>query len=342
MEIATAVAKALTVRLLGDVAGKMEAGGTRNPDAFDAYLRASKAHFTWRTPEDVQRAIAGYTEAIRRDPRYALAYAGRSMANRYVADEFARGPAVHDYADKALADARAAISLAPDLAEGHLALAYLLRNSLQFRQASQEYDRAIALAPGNARVLSQYGFFAVAMGHSEAGVAAARRSVALDPLNANNQGWLGITLVNARRYSEAIAPFEEANALAANPPYLNGWLSYAYYKNGDLESARAACERESQWNKFLCMALLFEKRGRHADARAMLAKVRAAQGDGPAVFYAVIYAEWGEKATALDWLETALRERNSDSVYLKSFEAFDPLRKEPRFQAVMRELKFPD
>src|SRR6516164_1240120 len=73
-EIATAVASALEVTLLGDVATKIELGGTRNPAAFDAYLRGSEADESGRVAKDLETAIAGYSEAIRLDPNYALAF----------------------------------------------------------------------------------------------------------------------------------------------------------------------------------------------------------------------------------------------------------------------------
>ncbi len=67
-EIATAVASALKVTLLGDVAAKVELGGTHNPAAFDAYLRGAKAYSSRRDAKDLPAAIAAYTEAIRLDP----------------------------------------------------------------------------------------------------------------------------------------------------------------------------------------------------------------------------------------------------------------------------------
>ncbi len=79
-EIANAVASALKVTLLGGVASKIEAGGTQNPAAFDVYLRASKAYREEQNDKDLQAAIAIYTEAIRLDPEYALAYSDRSLA----------------------------------------------------------------------------------------------------------------------------------------------------------------------------------------------------------------------------------------------------------------------
>jgi tetratricopeptide (TPR) repeat protein len=93
----------------------------------------------------------------------------------------------------------------------------------------------------------------------------------------------------------------------------------------------------SQW----CLAVIYDKLGRHADAEAALAKLTAAFGDAPAYQDATIYAQWGNRAQALEWLETALRLRDSGLEYLKTDPLLDPLRKEPRFQAIERELRFP-
>ena len=80
--------------------------------------------------------------------------------------------------------------------------------------------------------------------------------------------------------------------------------------------------------------------GRHAEAEAVLAKLKASQGDAAAYQYATIYAQWGKVGQALDRLETAMRLRAPSLVYLKTDALVDPLRKEPRFQAIERELKF--
>jgi hypothetical protein len=64
-------------------------------------------------------------------------------------------------------------------------------------------------------------------------------------------------------------------------------------------------------------------------------------GTGALKVNATIYAQWGNRAQALEWLETALRLRDSGLEYLKTDPLMDPLRKEPRFQGIVRELKFP-
>jgi len=145
-EIATAVAEALKITLLGDISAKIELGGTRNPAAFDAYLRASKLNWAWQSAKDEQAAIDTYTEAIDLDPNYALAYAARSIAHGGFAEIWATTEtAIRANLDNAQVDARKAIALAPDLSEGHLALALVYARTPDFTRAAQEYERALAL-----------------------------------------------------------------------------------------------------------------------------------------------------------------------------------------------------
>src|SRR5262249_11691583 len=90
-DIANAVASALKVTLLGDIAAKIEAGGTRNPAALDAYLRASKSYIGANTELDLRSSVTDYSEAIRLDPAYAMAYADRSIARSDLVANWVRG-----------------------------------------------------------------------------------------------------------------------------------------------------------------------------------------------------------------------------------------------------------
>jgi TolB-like protein/tetratricopeptide (TPR) repeat protein len=342
-EIATAVAGALKVTLLGDVAAKVELGGTRNPAAFDAYLRGEKTSSSRREAKDFLPAIAAYTEAIRLDPHYALAFAARSIAHSGVAQEEEIEAAAREGFDKAKADARQALALAPDLAQAHLALAYVLEINLDFTEASEGYERALALAPGNAHVLRLSGDFAGYMGRFDAALAAARRVVVLDPLDRSSHHMLGDALYAARRYEEAVGAWAEVISLEPDFKAIYAQRGLAYYGLGDLESARASCEtKPDYWASQQCLSVIYHKLGRHADAEGVLAKYRAAVGDAAAYQYATIYAQWGNRAKALEWLETALRLRDPGLEYLKTDPLMDPLRQEPGFQAILRELKFPN
>jgi TolB-like protein/Flp pilus assembly protein TadD len=341
-EIASAVAGALKVSLLGDVTAKIELGGTRNPAAFEAHLRGRKADLEVRENRDRLTGLGAYTEAIRLDPSYARAYANRSIELAIYADH-ASGPVVRESFDKAHADALKAIALAPDLAEAHLALAiYFVQPALDLTRANEEYERALALAPGNARVLYFYGSFAVYMGHTEAGIAAERRAVVLDPLDRATHLNLGLALYFGRQYEEALAAFQDTLVLVPEFPVPYAFRGLSYYALGDFKHALASCETkgDSLFGQ-VCLAISYDKLGRRADAERMLAKVAAA-GRHVVFQYAEIYAQWGNTPKALEWLETAVRRRDSDLMWLKTDPLLDPLRKEPRFQAIERELKFPE
>jgi len=342
-EIATAVAGALQVTLLGDVAAKIELGGTRNPAAFDAYLRGSKAFNSTPDAKAYQAAMASFTEAVALDPNYALAFAGRSLALTASTGEYATGAAIRRGFDKALADARHALAIAPELAEGHLALALFFALTLDFPQATKAYERALSLAPGDARVLSEYGLIAVWMGRADAGLAAARRALVLDPLGARSHFRRGQALFFARHYAEAVTALDETLALEPDVVQAYCYRGLAYVVLKDFESARSSCEARSedgyaQW----CLSVTYDKLGRHADAEAVLAKFKETFGDAAAYQYAEIYAQWGNTAKALEWLDTAMRMRDPGLAELKTDPLIDPLRTEPRFQMIERELKFPD
>jgi serine/threonine-protein kinase len=342
-EIASSVAQALKVTLLGDISEKIELGGTHNPAAFDAYLRGLEAYQSRHDNSDVPAAIAAYSEAIRLDPNYALALAGRAFALTDYTAEGATGAAIREGFGKADADAHRAIALAPELAEAHLALAFVSElGSHDFAQAREHYEQALALAPGSAAVLRESGRFSALMGHFDAAISALRRAVVLDPLARSSHLALGRALALAQRYPEAAAAFGEVISLDPVFKAAYGEQGFAFYGLGDLPRARAACETQrDDWESKVCLAVVYDKLGQHEDAKAELAKMRGYWGDAAPYQYAEIYAQWGDRPKALTWIETAMRLRDAGLVYLKTDPLMDPLRKEPRFQAVLRGLNFP-
>ena len=150
-QIATAVADALKVTLLADTATKIELGGTRNPAAFDAYLRATKAEDTGGA-ENYLSATAAYTEAIQLDPNYALAFAGRSFVQSLYAGQNAR---VRWFASTLTRRLPMRTGDRPRAEPGRRPLAlgfYLANGALDFKQALDEFGRARKLAHGDARI----------------------------------------------------------------------------------------------------------------------------------------------------------------------------------------------
>jgi hypothetical protein len=124
-------------------------------------------------------------------------------------------------------------------------------------------------------------------------------------------------------------------------------IGVLYYLLGNFQSARASCEtlttnKLAEDSRQWCLALTYAKLNRQHDAESVLEALKAKWRDDGAYRYAETYTQWGDLPQALGWLETALKLRANSLGALKTDPLLDPLRKEPRFQAVERALKLPD
>jgi tetratricopeptide (TPR) repeat protein len=202
------------------------------------------------------------------------------------------------------------------------------------------------LSPNDATVLRNVGSVFVGIGRADAGVALARRSVALDQINPAAYGMLSGALTDARRYREALEVFREFDSLGGGAdggaPKRHG--ADALLLLGETEQARQFCEGVAKptWQDHLCLAIAYQRLHRGADAQSQLAALRTQYGDSIAYQLSEIYAQWGDTARALDALETAYRLKDPGLQTLKVDAYMDPLRQEPRFQAVLQKLDFPD
>src|SRR5438477_3289520 len=156
-EIAGAVAKQLKVALLGNngQTAPLTTAATPSNQNIEAYNALLQGNFyaNQRTAEDYRKAIGYYEEAIRLDPRYALAYAKLSYSADSLATNYAAGLApteLKEASEKARASARSALELDPNLADAHWAQGVVLRDlDFNFARAEAELRRAFELAPQN-------------------------------------------------------------------------------------------------------------------------------------------------------------------------------------------------
>lgn len=345
-DIATTVAQQLQAKLVGDEAGKIEAGGTSNPEAHDAYLHGVNLLALADTRAEVESALRSFDQAIALDPNYALAYAQRAHALAFVSSWYS---SVLDEKRELLVQAREsverALKIAPHVAEAHAILGiYVKYNELDFEGATRELDQALAGAPGNAWVLKIYGAFHAQIGHYEKGLAQMRRAIQLDPKNYEFNWDLATALWQARRFSDALAAIQRAEAL--KPGGTTAETTWTIYLGlGRLEEARRLCETPSTPMqpdvRRSCLAVVLHKLGRTQDAEHELEELQAHDGDANAFGYAEIYAQWGDHKNALDWLGRLERLRLPDLGLLRVDWMLDPIRNEPQFRALEKRLNFP-
>jgi TolB-like protein/tetratricopeptide (TPR) repeat protein len=345
-DIANAVAGALKVTLLESVTLKTELGGTHDPVAFDAYLRGLKLTriAMSATPMDCRGPIDAFSEAIAHDAEYALAYANRAVITWACATNSPDWLSQQQPGQKTVrADAERAVALAPNLAEGYVALSELEQGLLHFGASDRACARARELAPGSTQVLNRCSLLAAYFGQAETAISGARHAVALDPLDPLSHRILGDTLRFARRYGEAISAYQASIAIdPGHAAEAYGLRGLTFYSAGDLPLAGSSCEvNRDNYRSRICLALVYHRLGRVADASTVFEKLQQFAGEASAYQYAEIMAQWGERQLALEWLEKALQLRDPGMTYTKTDPLLDPLREEPRFQAVLRELNFP-
>lgn len=343
-DIATAVAGALKVKLMSDLAAKIELGGTHSAPALDAYLRGLRLARIADTTQRCDAAVYAFSEAIAADPKYALAYASRSLirwdcATYYTADWLQQA-----VSNGVRSDAARAIDLAPGLVVGYVAMSNLESGLLNFPAADAACARALSLAPSNDQALYYCTLLWASFGRTKAAIALANRGVALDPLNPRSYRAQADTLRLARHYEDSIAAYRRS--IAADPghgEYAYATLGISLYLAGQMPAALAACNmRPGYVRSLVSKAIIYAKLRRRGDASAAMAEVMAQTGDGAAYQYAQIYAQWDDLKSALNWLDKARRLGDPGLIVLRTDALLDPLRKEPRFQAIERALRFPD
>jgi eukaryotic-like serine/threonine-protein kinase len=348
-DIASTVAREMRVRLLGDETARMEVGGTRQPQAYEAYLRGTQLERSGRDREALTRALAEFDRAIELDESFAAAHAQRAHALRGMAIFAATDPAARrEFYAAARQAAERAIALAPDYADGHMVLGWhiLLNGYLDFAGAAREIERAMALAPGSAAVLDGYAGFEGIIGHHEAALEAMRHAVRLDPENPRYREHLLANLSWARRFGDVHAAALDARARNAEVYDTGLYEALADLALGHPESALQTCQAVTEpplllEDKDLCLALAAHALGKLAEAKDALERLEAAKGDLGAIGYAAVYAQWGDAAAALRWLAVGERVDRSTLLHLKVDWLFDPIRSQPAFQALERRLEFP-
>lgn len=345
--LAQAVASGLQETLGGVDAARLMVGGTSNPKALDAYLRAlAIVASNDRSTAAFQREVAFLEQAISLDPNFATAEADlATVLYNYSSNSGSSNDLAYlnKLRQRAKESAEKAVALAPLSALGHVALSFVSDIPLpDIARQEAEAARARDLAPGNSRILSIYAQMALYAGHTEVGIEAAEKAAALNPLSPNSYYGLALNLYLARRPGEAMEAIKHAQELGRVPPsVVNSLTGLIALSRGDMATAQLACAGTDTWQCHETLAVADYKLGSATQASAELAKLHDAVGDSGAFNYAEIYAQWGRSDDAFHWLETAYTLRDTGLTNLRTSFFLDPIRNTHRFKDIETRLDFP-
>lgn len=343
-EIAKTIAETLRVKLTGAQAKAITARPTENNAAHELYL---KGRYFWfkRTAEDLKKAADYFQQAIDADPNYALAYVG--LADAFVLVPAYGGASPRECYPKAKVAARRAIELNDDLAEAHASYGKVLWNhDLDFIQSLAEFERALKLNPNYATAHHWYGNSPLAsLGRFDQAIAEMKRAVELDPLSLIYNTDLGVTLILARRYDEGIERLQRVLELDPNFYYAHYNLGLALELRGDLAGAIAKYKRARELSDDPVPAAYlghaYGVAGRKDEALQILNELGEAAKHRyvPNPAFALVELGLGQKEKAMDWLERGYEAHEARFIaYIKVDPFLDPLRGDPRFEALLKKV----
>jgi Tfp pilus assembly protein PilF len=312
------------------------------PEAEELYL---KGRYFWnkRTPEDLNKALDLFTQAIVRDPAYSQAYVG--LADCYnLMREYSVMPPNEAY-PRALAAAKKAVELDDNSAEAHNSLAFVTFYwTWDAATAEQEFKRAIALNPGYVAAHHWYATFLMTMRRYPEAVAEIEKARKLDPSSTPIMADKGLILYWANQPEEGIALLKQIEA--REPDFLSPHLYLAEiylnskdYPNYLSESKKVAGLRHDSTAQAIVNAAEkgFADQGPQGMWESMLPVQNKFYEQGSLSSYplAQTYAQLGENQEALKYLRDAYDKRDAAILFVKTDRSFDGLRDDPSFQDLL-------
>ena len=319
-----------------------------NQEAKDLYLQG-RYYWNKRTPDDLQKAVDYFMQAIVHDPGYSDAYTG--LADSYnLLREYSAMKSSEAY-PRALAAARKAVELDDKSSQAHASLAFVsFWGMWDAATADREFRRAIELDPNNANAHHWYSPVLGTMGRYPEALTEIERAQALDPTSKSVLADKGIMLYEMGRRQEALDLLRQMEK--AEPEFVSPhrYLQRIYLDMGDYSNYLVELRKSavlSHDSGGLVVASAAEKGYASGGAHAMFENIRNEQqklydqGNFSSLALAGSCALEGNKRDALKYLKIAYDQHEDDVVGLAGNRLFDNLHDDPEMQRILAGVKIP-
>jgi TolB-like protein/Tfp pilus assembly protein PilF len=333
-EIARTIADKLHVRLTQSENAQLARHGTENPEAYRLCLQGQ---YYWNkyTEEGFVKAIECFTQAIRLDPKYALAYTGLAHAYAVQGADNMRPP--KEVMPKAKEAAHQAIALDDTLAAAHTSMGMChLFWDWDWNTAESDFRRALQLDPQSSDTMHFYSHHLEAVSRADEATALMKRAAEVDPLSLVIRCEYGFAAYIARRFEESAQILHQALEMDRDFIFAPPLLAASLEQIGRAGEAIQLLERARASGSpgiLLELACAYAAGGRAQDARRLLAELvdRGKSEFIDPYFYAMITAHLHDRDGTVRWLEKAYEDRSTQIVWIKAEPKFDPVRDDKRF-----------
>jgi tetratricopeptide (TPR) repeat protein len=328
-EIARDVSSKLKSKLSGNDQQALNKKYTDDPEAYRLYLEA-RFYLNKRVGKEYEKAEGYLRQAIERDPNFALGYTGLA---EFIGQR--DRPKAKEYITRALA-------IDDQLSDAHALLGFQYTLDRDWAMAERELTKAIELDPDNWRALQWNGTRQIIIGHYDECLRTLDKAINIDPTMSDLRTTRAACLVAAGRVDDGIAAIKSALEIDPSYPWSFSQLSFIYRLTGD---RAASVEARAHAEELLDRPDL-AKRLRAAFAAGWTVYLREVLDQTKENFRsptrrASILAELGRKDEALAALEQSAADGDWWLFSIKYDPAFDPLRDDPRFQAILKQFDAP-
>ena len=346
-EVAGHIARSLAMELVPDQVDVMGRATPRRTEAYQAYLKG-RYHWNRGSLEGVRSAISYYERALELDPDFAASHSALARARIALANN-SRQPA-RPLLEQAKTSALRSIEIDPGISDAHLALAEIRRTlDWDWRTAEEAYRTAIALSPSCESAHRFYAQFLAAMSRFGEAKTEADRACDVDP-------FCLVVTTGAAWVRYAAGEFEMAidrsrHVLDMDASYMParrilGAALLGVGRNDEAVSELTAAAGPDREDAISLAWLAHAKAlaGAREEAGAILARLHA---DSPSVYVpryhlAIAQAGLGDRDAAFALLAAACADREPAVVNLKVEPRFEPLRRDARYGALLRQLRLPE
>jgi TolB-like protein/Flp pilus assembly protein TadD len=345
-ELAETVAREIAIQLSPTEATQLANRAAVNPEAHLEYLKSRHSFFAG-SPQAVEVGLLHARRALEIDPNFAMAWSAVADCQiwRVIRGVVAPAEAIED-ATKA---ANRALELDPFLAEAHASIGVIRSHTGDVAEGILALRKAIELNPGNASAHSLLGRALYSYARHEEALAAKLKSVSLDPLSMLMRTGLAEAYYFAREYEKSV--FNYRMSLELDPRFdgTHTGLARSLEALGQFREARAEYEEGLRLSGGLAtpslgLAHLAAAMGSEQEARRILTELTEARSTRVVSAWgiAVLHASLGDVDEAFRWLDIAIEERASGLILLRVHPRLDPIRKDPRYDLLVRRLGLDD
>lgn len=338
-DIANKVAEALQVHILENERRRIEKKATGNMESYTLYLKGLH-HKGERNEEGYAKAIRYFEEALKKDPGFALSYAGIAECYDLMGDEGYLPP--KESFPKSEEFAKKAIELDDSLAEAHATLGAVYQNYYYNQSgAEDEFRKALDLNPNYGRVCNSYGSYLACVGRLDEAVAEIGRAQELNPLALEVNNCAAVIFNCVNEFDKSVEACEKMLRIDENflPAYHD--LAEAYLEKLRFNDAVEVLQKALVISKGAAptkarLGFAYAKAGRTEDARKILQDLENSREKYiTPVAFAILHCGLGEKEESIRWLEKACDERAGGVLGLKVKPMWASLRREPGYSQLL-------